>query len=92
MSKKIALESNQTTLVTVQATSQSSSWTAEAVAQFVIDEDASLERFAQFVRTERIDGNIVPLLTYEIVKDVFQDQSVGQMLRFWSSSKKLKRI
>lgn len=66
-------------------------WTPDQVADFILEEDVSLEQFALFIRNERIDGKLIPFISYAFIKDSVTS-APGETLRFLSIVKKLKNL
>lgn len=65
-------------------------WTPDQLAEFILEEDKSLGKFALFIRNERIDGGQVPLISYDVIKDAAVTTSTGEMLRFLKAVEKWK--
>lgn len=67
-------------------------WTADQLAEFILEEDRTMEKFALFIRNERIDGGQVPLISYDVIKDAALTTSTGEILRFLKALEKWKNL
>lgn len=67
-------------------------WTSDQLAEFVLEEDRTLGKFAMFIRNERIDGGQVPLISYDVIKDAALTKSTGEILRFLKAVEKWKKL
>lgn len=67
-------------------------WTPDQLAEFILEEDTTLEKFALFIRNERIDGTQVPFISYDVIKDAAITTAMGENLRFLKAVEKWKKL
>lgn len=67
-------------------------WTPDLVAESVLEQDISLEKFAHVIRDKQINGKLVQEISYEYLKDAMVDSTPTEILRFLKSIRWLKEL
>lgn len=67
-------------------------WTPDLVAEFVLEQDISLEQFAHVIRDKKINGKLVQEISYEYLKDAMVEPTPTELLHFLKVIRKLKEL
>lgn len=67
-------------------------WTPDLVAESVLEQDISLEQFANVIRDKKINGKLLQEISYEYLKDTMVESTPTELLRFLKVIRKLKEL